>query len=67
MHGEQGERLEKFDDIAEELVRFFTRQIETEDGTVLGCNVNLLRELIHYSLPVSVCAELGLSGLPGPL
>ncbi|KAL4367947.1 hypothetical protein GQ457_05G005630 [Hibiscus cannabinus] len=55
---DHGSKLETFDAIADELIKFFTNQIGTQDENVQGCSVDLLRELLPFSIPDEASADL---------
>ncbi|XP_039015205.1 uncharacterized protein LOC120145416 [Hibiscus syriacus] len=48
---DNGNRLESYDSMTSELIRYFTNLIGSENPAVKVCDQTLLQELIHYSLP----------------
>ncbi|KAK8672135.1 hypothetical protein V6N13_110509 [Hibiscus sabdariffa] len=55
---DEDNRLEAFDDIAEELIHFFTCQIGTIDGDVGGCIDEDLKDILQVVVPEDVHMDM---------
>ncbi|XP_039027474.1 uncharacterized protein LOC120161268 [Hibiscus syriacus] len=49
---QSGTRLDTFDDMANEVIKFFQYQLGTTDANVKGCSTATIKDLLNYSLPL---------------
>ncbi|XP_039047048.1 uncharacterized protein LOC120187388 [Hibiscus syriacus] len=54
----EGKRLDSFDDMANEIIDYFKNQLGTSDPNVLPVDSALLKNLLHFSLPIETATEL---------
>ncbi|XP_039039007.1 uncharacterized protein LOC120176710 [Hibiscus syriacus] len=54
----QRKRLESYEDMAVEVLRFYTNLIGTKNSEVKSCDPDTLKELLQYSLPLGSSNEL---------
>ncbi|XP_039008858.1 uncharacterized protein LOC120137070 [Hibiscus syriacus] len=55
---DQGNRLESFDAMSTEIINFFSNLLGSSDPTVKSIDPNLLRYLLHSSIPAEFIADL---------
>ncbi|XP_039028779.1 uncharacterized protein LOC120162766 [Hibiscus syriacus] len=55
---DQGRRLESFDNMATEVINYFKSLIGTADPSVTNCDPTLLKDLLHYTLPIGASSDL---------
>ncbi|XP_038991407.1 uncharacterized protein LOC120114637 [Hibiscus syriacus] len=55
---ENGNRLESYEQMSAEVIKFFTNLIGTADPAIKDTNQNLLKDLIKYSLPADKANDL---------
>ncbi|XP_039055526.1 uncharacterized protein LOC120198242 [Hibiscus syriacus] len=54
----EGKRLESYDDMANEIIHYFKKQLGTSDPNVLPSDSNFLKNLLRFSLPSETATEL---------
>ncbi|XP_039007845.1 uncharacterized protein LOC120135683 [Hibiscus syriacus] len=58
LYDQAGNRLDSFDGISAEVIKFFQNQLGLVDDNVLGSTVSTIRGLLNFSLPTGADGEL---------